>query len=145
MKRWIPFVLLVIIVTWSSHQPAGPPVVNDSEPIVQFAWLHNLHITFWGGDISTETRGVNGLLRFIARKMMHFFYFGAIALTALYATRHYALAFFITVLVACFDEWHQSFIPGRGGMMQDVVLDSAGAFTMLVLFALLQRLRRRTT
>lgn len=119
--------------------------MNDSEPIVQFAWLHTLHITFWGGDISTETRGVNGLLRFIARKMMHFFYFGAIALTALYATRHYALAFFITVLVACFDEWHQSFIPGRGGMMQDVVLDSAGAFTMLVLFALLQRLRRRTT
>lgn len=145
MKRWIPFVLLVIIVTWSSHQPGGSTIVDESEPLIYFAWLDSIHITFWGGDISTETRGVNGLLRFIARKMMHFVYFGFIALTALYAMRRYIPAFLITVLVACFDEWHQSFVPGRGGMIQDVVLDSAGAFTMLVLFALIQRLRSRTT
>jgi VanZ family protein len=32
-----------------------------------------------------------------------------------------------TFLVACLDEWHQSFLPGRTSTVRDVLLDTAGA------------------
>jgi len=37
------------------------------------------------------------------------------------------IAFFMSVLVASLDEWHQSFLPSRTGAFRDVVLDSTGA------------------
>ncbi|MDR0220601.1 MAG: VanZ family protein [Lachnospiraceae bacterium] len=37
------------------------------------------------------------------------------------------LVFLLAVLLAAADEWHQTFVPGRGGSARDVVLDSAGA------------------
>jgi VanZ family protein len=44
----------------------------------------------------------------------------------------YALA--CTLIVAASDEWHQTFIPGRTGRVQDVFLDMAGACTLQLLF-----------
>ncbi len=38
-----------------------------------------------------------------------------------------AVEFFLTVLYACSDEWHQSFVPGRSALLSDVLIDSAGA------------------
>ena len=47
----------------------------------------------------------------------------------------------IAVLTACLDELRQSFTPGRGGSMVDVLLDGAAAATALGLIALRARLR----
>jgi VanZ family protein len=45
-------------------------------------------------------------------------------------------------LVACLDEWHQSYIPSRTGNLHDVLLDSTAALIAQgVIFLLL--LRRR--
>lgn len=38
-----------------------------------------------------------------------------------------ALAFFLTVLYAISDEYHQTFVPGRSGSLMDVLIDAAGA------------------
>ncbi|HYL14146.1 MAG TPA: VanZ family protein [Terriglobales bacterium] len=37
------------------------------------------------------------------------------------------ISFFMTSLVATLDEWHQTFIPSRGGSLSDVLLDSTAA------------------
>ncbi len=37
------------------------------------------------------------------------------------------ISFFMTALVACLDEWHQSYIPSRTGNLHDVLLDSTAA------------------
>lgn len=42
-------------------------------------------------------------------------------------------AFFMTVLVASLDEWHQTFLPSRTGTIRDVFLDSAAALAAQVL------------
>jgi VanZ family protein len=42
------------------------------------------------------------------------------------------IAFFMTALVACLDEWHQTFIPSRTGSLHDVLLDSSAAFAAQV-------------
>lgn len=42
----------------------------------------------------------------------------------------------IAILYACSDEWHQTFIPGRGGTIRDVGFDSLG---VLIAFLSLHR------
>ena len=36
-------------------------------------------------------------------------------------------AWLVATLYAMTDEWHQSFVPGRGPAIHDVILDSSGA------------------
>ena len=43
----------------------------------------------------------------------------------------YALAF--CFLYACSDELHQIFVPGRSGEMRDIIIDTCGAFTGIVI------------
>ena len=57
-----------------------------------------------------------------------------------------ALALVSTLLLASWDEWHQSFIPGRTSSPRDVFLDCCGAAAaQLILLALFAMLRRRPT
>ena len=44
--------------------------------------------------------------------------------------------FVIGALYAASDEWHQTFVPGRSGQVTDVVLDSAGVMTGVMLLLL---------
>ena len=43
-----------------------------------------------------------------------------------------ATAFLISLLYAFTDETHQLFVPGRGGLLQDVAIDSIGLLTSLL-------------
>jgi VanZ family protein len=48
------------------------------------------------------------------------------------------IAFFMTALVACLDEWHQTYLPSRTGSLHDVLLDSwAAIVAQIVIFLLL--------
>jgi VanZ family protein len=51
------------------------------------------------------------------------------------------ISFFMTALVACLDEWHQTFIPGRTGNIHDVILDSTAALIAQVILFLILRKR----
>lgn len=51
-------------------------------------------------------------------------------------------AFFMSVVVASLDEWHQTFIPSRTGRIADVVLDSTAALTAQIVIFLFLQLRQ---
>jgi VanZ family protein len=53
-----------------------------------------------------------------------------------WAMRWATIAFFMSVLVASLDEWHQSYLPSRTGTIQDVILDSIAAFTAQIVILL---------
>jgi VanZ family protein len=53
-----------------------------------------------------------------------------------WSLRWATIAFFMSVLVASLDEWHQTFIPSRTGAFSDVMLDSSAALTAQVLIFL---------
>ena len=59
-----------------------------------------------------------------------------------WARRWAGCAFFMSVLVASLDEWHQTFLPSRTGRVADVVLDSTAALTAQLVIFLLLRFRR---
>ena len=89
----------------------------------------------------------------IARKLGHVIGYGVLSLLLFrawqatlplpgaprWAWRWAQVAFFMTVLVASLDEWHQSFIPSRTGTWHDVVLDGAAAVGAQILLYLLLR------
>jgi len=58
-----------------------------------------------------------------------------------WALRWSVIAFFMTVLVASLDEWHQTYLPSRTGRFADVVLDSSAALTAQILIFIFLRVR----
>ena len=56
-----------------------------------------------------------------------------------------ALAVWVTFLVACADEWHQSFLPSRTGLFRDVLLDTAGAIAAQAVVLIAASRRARTS
>lgn len=82
-------------------------------------------------------------LNHMVRKNTHFFaYFGLslVLWKALILTVQrkltYGYAWGIATLYACTDEFHQLFVPGRGGQISDVLIDSSGAaLAMLFVFS----------
>jgi VanZ family protein len=52
------------------------------------------------------------------------------------------IAFFMSALVACLDEWHQTYLPSRTGSLRDMLLDSIAALVAQVVLFLFLRTRR---
>lgn len=52
----------------------------------------------------------------------------------LVAVKRGFMAVFLSALYAASDEIHQLFVPGRAGMLRDVMIDSAGAFLGVFIF-----------
>lgn len=152
MKKIIPLLFLLIIVFISSGQTAEQqsliPVLEKwlpGKPLESF--LSVFQIPYWGILVSIEERGYYPFVEFLIRKGTHFFYFGVIAL-AIYAALpkfNYRIltAVILTLLFAVADELHQSFTSGRTASAQDIMLDTAGAITALLILTFLRRIKRR--
>ncbi len=52
------------------------------------------------------------------------------------------IAWMMTTLVACLDEWHQAYIPGRGSSVHDVLLDSSAALVAQIILWWMWRRRK---
>lgn len=149
MKKWIVLVIIGVIVVMvmsnmSYEQQTIVPALKDLLKDKPFeAWLSQFEIPYWGQIISVETRGYFQFLEFLIRKATHFFGYGLLAVIfyTLYRKLKWrfpiVLAFFTVVVIASLDEYRQSMIPGRSGLVEDVVLDACGALTMLVVAKLI--------
>lgn len=143
MKRknfmaWLFVFVWMGLIFYLSHQSANESS-QLSGGVVAFV-LHILH------TIIPQSIEVSAFHTFI-RKGAHFFaYFilGILIYRALWGRwKNFFMALFIAFLYAVSDEVHQLFIPGRSGEFRDVLIDSAGAATGILLYILLLRLLRR--
>lgn len=149
-KRWVDLVLLLSLLAAIYIASSMPYSQQDLR-----AWLTNwvdetwLQATmgwvvfFYGSrEISIAALGAGGFIEFFLRKGAHFFSFALVA-WLLYRVLRYRLprqaalpwSGFLAVCAAVLDEWHQTFTPGRTGMVVDVVLDSCGVLLALFLLA----------
>jgi len=90
-------------------------------------------------------------IHFLVRKSAHFTEYAILSalwfralrvhLTSLWRIRWALLGLVISLSVAIFDEWHQSFVPSRTSSARDVILDFAGA--MFAQFLIWYALRHR--
>jgi VanZ family protein len=96
--------------------------------------LAGIDFTYAGTHISQQTQGTDGLMEFFLRKGAHFVLFGLLGffiyLALFKLSRNVLLSFFLTMLFvagyAALDEYRQTFIDSRSGLVEDVLLDTAG-------------------
>lgn len=117
----------------------------SSKRIKIFYWGR---VVFWYGTIylfssmpNAKQRGPNfetflGLLDFLSRKFAHlteyallmiFLYLAISKTFSEYKKSHFLSAFFLVIVLASLDEWHQTFVWGRTGTEMDVFIDMIGA------------------
>ena len=145
MKKNVFFVIVgVLLIALASsmsyqHQTLIPSLqlLLKDKPLLSL--LSQLEIPYWGTTISVETRGYYFVVEFLIRKATHFFGYGILAIlfyflyTKLVWRYPAVLAFFTILIIASLEEFRQSMIPDRTGIVSDVILDAAGAITLLLL------------
>ena len=101
-------------------------------------------------EIDTNVRG---RLEYYIRKTGHLLeyfvlaglVFNALWISGLKGTKLYSVTFYISVVYASLDEFHQSFVPGRGPQVEDVLLDGVGVVIGILVSDLVLRYRGRQT
>lgn len=130
IRRLLPAVAWAILIAATSSTVIGPKAfvgtasntVHIPRESFQTLWDH----TWW-----------------LFVKGWHAFEFAALALLLRRAGARPLLAFALTLAWAALDEWHQTFVPGRGGLATDVLIDAAGVATVLLLAELASRHKSR--
>ncbi len=113
IPRWGPALAMMLIIYFASAQPKGSTLMPD----------------------------FGGWLDLIIKKSAHFMFYALLGVSFLRGLRGngpatrgaLVLALLLTVVYAVGDEYHQTFVPGREGKWQDVMIDTAGASIGLLL------------
>lgn len=127
------YLFLICAIAWMglifyfSAQP-GNESSSMSEGVIRF--LEKLfHIA-----ILNQGYEIVDFAQFLVRKAAHSFVYFVLAIlfyhmfqATKYEKKKILLALLCSFLYACSDEFHQVFIPGRAGMLQDVMIDTCGA------------------
>jgi VanZ family protein len=97
-------------------------------------------------DISEEKIA---LVHFITRKIAHFLEYALLAFLAARAfssstqtalrQRWFLISLLLVVLYSLSDEYHQSFVQGRGASIYDSFIDMSGGLTALLLYTFWRR------
>lgn len=138
----LAFLWMIIIFIFSAQSKEESSEVSGglSDRILSIGgWF--LHL-----NIDEETLGFIALtVERIIRKGAHMTEFAILAVL-LYVwlgrwqipqVKRYWAAAILACLYACTDELHQLFVPGRAGLVSDVLIDSAGAVVGLAIFLVL--------
>jgi hypothetical protein len=104
-KFWLPPILWAIIIFLFSSRPTR--VVTEIY-WQDFIFKKTVHLIEYGILFVLLYRGLRGTMK---RDLL----------------RLAIIAFFLTVLYAISDEYHQTFILGRTGTLRDIIIDSFGA------------------
>lgn len=130
-KRWAAAALIMVFVIWGNSLVPGTGSGSLSLSVMEAvrAFLASLGLPFtW-------------VTNFVVRKCAHFTEYMVLGILATHAFdiegHRKPLALIVTavflVLVPSIDETIQLFVPGRAGMVRDVLIDCSGATTGVVL------------
>lgn len=136
MKKYLsclPAMFMMAAIFWFSAQPADvSSEMSDGVTRLLLSAAEALGLM----ELSPErVYELCVILSTPVRKCAHITEYAVLHVTVLYALsqwkvegkRRLKLALAVTVLYACTDEIHQLFVPGRAGMVTDVLIDSVGA------------------
>jgi len=146
---WIPAIVWMVLIFSLSAQPA-----TESDGFSKS--ITELIIETIGRilplDLETSTTAdLVSQFNHIVRKMAHFSAYlvlGSLVTNALFKSgiRGYKAFFYsmmICVLYAISDEFHQLFVPGRGGQIKDVLIDSSGALVGIIICNLASKILKK--
>ncbi len=131
-KYWIPAIIWIIVIFSFSYQPAA----QSSDLSRGFADFFYGIITFLLPALELSMSEFHSFIR----KTAHFFIYLILGLLTNFSSKKSRvqkpalMAFIVCVIIATIDESFQEFRPGRSGEVSDVILDSAGSLTGIIIF-----------
>lgn len=131
---WAAVLIWMAAIFFLSHQPGSESSELSSvitEKIIEAAEKVSPAL---GASVEAMHTLVRKSAHFIAYLLLGLLTLNALRRSGVRGVRSCASAFGITAVYAMSDEFHQLFIAGRSGEVRDVVIDSAGAATGLLLF-----------
>ena len=152
LALFMPFLIMFLLYGSSTMSYESQSLVSPLEtllagrPLENF--LSNIQFTYAGSEISIASRGYIPFVEFFIRKGAHFFSYFFIGFFWVLGLRKRVkdkwlvllLAALLSMGYASFDELRQIFHQGRTGLMEDVLLDTAGALVgILVSYLLLKK------
>lgn len=131
---FIPFVMIMVIIFDFSNGD-GEESVSLSYTVAEYvsAVLENIGITLTPEKIHLPIR-----------KIAHFSEYACLSITGMWAfydiRKRSAIVGIWSIIYACIDEVHQSFVPGRCASFVDVLIDSSGAVTGLLVYLMILKI-----
>jgi VanZ family protein len=126
---WSLLITWMIVICVMSNEPAK---ISDSQSIgvLDLFSKMGININVFFGDLAN----------FIVRKCAHFLEYMILALLILNVLKLYfnmkqviVITVIFVFLYACSDEIHQLFVPGREGAIRDVIIDTCGGITLVLI------------
>lgn len=137
--NWGFLIFWMGVIFYMSNQPAN---ISDNHSFKVISILENLNI---------DVNGVFGeLANFIIRKCAHYFEYMILGFFMLnVVTMYYVfnvssiISIIFVFLYACSDEFHQLFVSGRQGSFRDVIIDTCGGLTFILIYILFKKIRKK--
>ncbi len=96
-----------------------------------FVWCSLIFLLSNSPKITTVDSQV---IDFALKKIAHFIEYFILGILTYRATNNILVSIGFCVLYAISDEFHQSFIPGREPRVRDVIIDSFGSITAVIIW-----------
>lgn len=137
--------MLMTLIFYFSHQPVT--ISNDLSTGITERIIETVEIVAPREDVNVD------MINHTVRKNAHFFiyfFLGIFVLRALKRSginkyRSGGLALFFCMAYAISDEVHQLFVTGRGAQVKDVLIDSTGAATGIIMASIISSLVKSKT
>lgn len=121
MKKisWVLLIILLCGLYWFSAQN-GDASTRQSNEVLNRLNLNSKehHLTY----------------TVVVRKSAHILIYCVIGMLLYMITKSPFKTLVLVFLIACGDEWHQTFVPGRAGRLMDVGIDMLGGMLAVGLF-----------
>lgn len=147
---WIPVLVTGILITgFSSQDGSESSGVSRKAANAVVQVLDTMHVVSFSEESQREE--LIEKMQYPIRKGAHmteyaiFTVFTYIALTVdgVVRDKRGFTALMIAFLLACSDELHQLFVPGRSGRLTDVLIDSAGCLIALFMITLIEKIYKK--
>ena len=130
---------MCVIFAFSAQEKEESGEVSEA---ISYRMVNSTGILFHLHLDEEQMREIAGAIENTVRKAAHMTEFGILSILFYIwlgkwqfgVRKRGILAIILSALYACSDEFHQLFVPGRAGMVRDVLIDSAGAILGILVF-----------
>ncbi|WP_026691521.1 VanZ family protein [Alteribacter aurantiacus] len=158
LSHIVPLLGWVALIQYASSQSYEEQKATPFLAAFNLSWVEStfgwVSFTYGTGVVSLETRTTEQFVEFFIRKGAHVFVYFLLAILIYRVVKlvlpnkvpeSAVLAIGFATLYAAYDEIRHYFHPNRTGMVEDVLLDMAGAAIGVLFWVLLTERRKRGT
>ncbi|GIQ71246.1 VanZ family protein [Xylanibacillus composti] len=138
---WLAVIVWMAVIFYLSSQA--------QEESKRLSSTITINIAYTVEQINPNAMFNTARLNHIVRKNAHFISYLILGILTMQAMRRSGVSWsksivysmLLCVTYAISDEWHQSFVPGRGPEVRDVGIDSVGAIVGIIIYVLGNKIR----